>query len=94
MNNLEIPPQIDDLPISPEAVRVYVAIARNIAEHQQFPSVQQITSRCFGKKYALGRTHTTLALTELVKWNLVKGEPGSYQITQPEEWVFPMGGAA
>lgn len=90
---LEIPCLMDDLPLSPEAVRVYVAIARSVAEYQEFPTIERITARCFGKRYALGRTHTTLALTELLKWNLVKGEPGSYQITQPEEWKVP-GGAA
>lgn len=90
--NLEIPPQIDDLPISPEAVRVYVAIARTIAEHQEFPSVQQITSRCFGKRYALGRTHTDMALRELIKWNLVR-EGDTLQVTNPQEWKTP-GGAA
>lgn len=89
--NLEIPPQIDDLPISPEAVRVYVAIARSIAEHQEFPSVQQITSKCFNKKYALGRTHTTIALTELIKWNLIQGEADNLQVTHPEEWKVPGG---
>ena len=83
---LEIPCLMDDLPLSPEAVRVYFAIARSVAEYQEFPSVERITARCFGKRYALGKTHTNLALTELVKWNLVKGEPGSYAITQPEEW--------
>lgn len=86
---LEIPLSLDDLPLSPEAVRVYVAIVRSIAEYQEFPTIERITSRCFGKRYALGKTHTNLALTELVKWNLVKGEPGNYQVTQPEEWKVP-----
>lgn len=90
---IEIPLALDDLPLSPEAFRVYFAIARSVTEYQEFPTIKRITARCFGKKYALGRTHTTLALTELIKWNLVKGEPGSYQITQPEEWKVP-GGAA
>ena len=88
---IEIPLALDDLPLSPEAFRVYFAIARSMAEFEEFPSIESITARCFGKKYALGRTHTTLALTELIKWNLIKGEPGSYQITQPEEWKVPGG---
>lgn len=88
---IEIPCLMDDLPLSPEAFRVYFAIARSVAEYQEFPSVERITARCFGKRYALGRTHTNLALTELVKWNLVKGEPGSYTLTQPEEWKVPGG---
>ena len=88
---VEIPLAIDELPISPEAFRVYFHIARSVAEYETVPTIEQITAQCFGKKYALGRTHTTLALTELIKWNLVKGEPGSYQITQPEEWKVPGG---
>ena len=93
MKKFEIPEAIDDMPISPEAFRVYVAITRSVAEYQEFPSVERITARCFGKKYALGKTHTNLALTELIKWNLIKGESGNYQITQPDEWKVP-GGAA
>lgn len=89
MNHLEIPPQIDDLPISPEAVRVYVAIARSIAEHQEFPSIERITARCFGKKYALGKTHTNLALCELIKFNVIQGEADNFQVTEPEQWKFP-----
>lgn len=88
---IEIPCSMDDLPLSPEAFRVYFNVACHVAEYQEFPSIERITARCFGKKYALGKTHTNLALTELVKWNLVKGEPGSYQITQPEEWKVPGG---
>jgi len=88
---IEIPLFLDDIPLSPEAFRVYFSVACHIAEYGEFPSVERITARCFGKKYALGRTHTTLALTELVKWNLVKGEPGSYTLTQPEEWKVPGG---
>ena len=88
---IEIPLFLDDMPLSPEAFRVYFSVACHIAEYGEFPSVERITARCFGKKYALGRTHTTLALTELTKWNLIKGEPGSYQITQPEEWKIPGG---
>lgn len=89
---IEIPLSLDDLPLSPEAIRVYFAIARSVAEYQEFPSIERITARCFGKKYALGKTHTNLALTELLKWNLIKGEPGNvYVITQPEEWKVPGG---
>jgi len=88
---IEIPLFLDDIPLSPEAFRVYFSVACHIAEYGEFPSVERITARCCGKKYALGRTHTTLALTELVKWNLVKGEPGSYTLIQPEEWKVPGG---
>ena len=88
---IEIPYLMDDLPLSPEAFRVYFAIASHLAQHQEFPSVERITARCFGKKYALGKTHTTLALTELVKWNLIKSEPDNFQITEPEEWKVPGG---
>lgn len=90
---ISISPELDDLPLSPEAFRVYFSILCGIERDGQFPSVQQITSRCFNKRYALGRTHTEMALRELIKWNLVKGESGNYQVTQPEEWKVP-GGAA
>lgn len=86
---IEIPIQLDDCPISPEAFRVYFAIARSVAELQEFPSVRSITSRCFGKKYALGQTHTRLALVELIKWNLVCVENENYRLTSPEEWKIP-----
>lgn len=88
---VEIPLAIDELPISPEAFRVYFAIARSVAEYETVPSVEEITARCFGKKYALGRTHTTLALTELTKWNLIQGESDNLQVTRPEEWKLPGG---
>ena len=91
MKKFEIPEAIDDMPISPEAFRVYVAIARSVAEYQEFPSIERITARCFNKKYALGKTHTNFALTELAKWNLIKGESGNYEITQPDEWKVPGG---
>ena len=89
---VEIPLQLDDMPISPEAFRVYFAIACHVQQYEEFPSIERITSRCFGKKYALGKTHTNLALIELVKWNLINGEPGNYRVTQPDEWNVPPGG--
>lgn len=89
---ITLPPELDDLPISPEAFRVYFAIATHIKKHEEFPSVQQITAKCFNKKYALGRTHTDMALRELIKWNLVQ-EGDTLQITNPQEWKTP-GGAA
>jgi hypothetical protein len=89
---IEIPLFLDDMPLSPEAFRVYFAIARSMAEFEEFPSIEGITARCFGKKYALGRTHTILALTELIKWNLVR-EGDTLQVTNPQEWKTP-GGAA
>ncbi len=88
---IEIPVQLDDYRISPEAFRVYFAIARSVAEYQEFPSVQSITSRCFGKGYALGKTHARLALVELIKWNLVCVENENYRLTNPSEWKIPGG---
>lgn len=88
---ITIPLQIDDMPLSPEAFRVYFAIVRSLSEHQEFPPIERITSRCFGRKYALGSTHTNLALTELTTWNLIKGTPGNFEITQPSDWKNPGG---
>lgn len=88
---IEIPLQLDDMPLSPEAMRVYFAIACHVQQYEEFPSIDRITARCFNKKYALGSTHTNFALIELVKWNLIKGESGNYEITQPEEWKIPGG---
>lgn len=89
---IEIPLFLDDIPLSPEAFRVYFSVACHIAEYGEFPSVERITARCFGKKYALGRTHTDMALRELIKWNLVR-EGDTLQVTNPQEWKTP-GGAA
>ncbi len=89
---IEIPLFLDDMPLSPEAFRVYFSVACHIAEYGEFPSVERITARCFGKKYALGRTHTDMALRELIKWNLVR-EGDTLQVTNPQEWKTP-GGAA
>lgn len=90
---ISISPELDDLPLSPEAFRVYFSILCGIERDGQFPSISQITARCFGKKYALGKTHTNLAMCELLKWNLIQGESGNYQVTRPDEWKTP-GGAA
>lgn len=83
---IEIPLAIDDMPISPEAFRVYVAIARSVAEHQEFPSVRAITARCFGKKYALGSTHTDIALKELIKLKLINCEGEIYSLS--DDWML------
>ncbi|MEY3067529.1 MAG: Planktothrix phage PaV-LD [Cyanobacteriota bacterium] len=90
---IEIPIQIDDMPISPEAFRVYVAIARSVAEYQEFPSIDRIAARCFNKKYAAGKTHARLALRELIRLGLIQSdESGSYRVSRPGEWE--MEGAA
>ena len=86
-----IPESVDDIPMSPEAFRVYFAIARSVAEYEEFPSIERITARCFGEKYALGSTHTKLALCELTKWNLISGESDIFRVTQPSEWKTPGG---
>jgi hypothetical protein len=71
---ISIPESVDDIPMSPEAFRVYFSVVRHVVEHESFPTVQQITEKCFGKQYALGKTHTRLALRELTKFGLVSGD--------------------
>ena len=87
-NFISIPEALDDVPLSPEAFRVYFAIACHIANHETFPTVDQITSRCFGKRYALGKTHTRLALRELIKLGMVSGdiELENYTLVHPSKW--------
>lgn len=82
-----IRPEIDDMGISPEAFRVYFSIVCHIDRWEQFPSIQEITARCFNKRYALGRTHTDMALKELVTRGLVKRDGEDYSLTQPDEWA-------
>ena len=88
MSFISIPEIIDDLPLSPEVFRVYFAIACHIANHETFPTIEQITAKCFGKQYALGKTHTRLALRELIKLGMVSGdiELENYTLVHPSKW--------
>lgn len=88
MSFISIPESVDDLPLSLEAFRVYFAIACHIANHETFPTIEQITAKCFGKQYALGKTHTRLALRELTKFGLVSGdfELENYTLVHPSKW--------
>lgn len=85
---ISIPESIDDIPMSPEAFRVYFAVVRHIVEHETFPTVEQITRKCFDGRYALGKTHTRLALRELTKFGLVSGdiETEIYTLVHPDKW--------
>ena len=87
-NFISIPEALDDVPLSPEAFQVYFAIACHIANHETFPTIEQITAKCFGKQYALGKTHTRLALRELTKFGLVSGdfELENYTLVHPSKW--------
>jgi hypothetical protein len=79
---------IDDLPLSPEAFRVYFSVVRHVVENETFPTVQQITEKCFGRKYASGKTHTRRALSELIKFGLVSCDidTENYSLIHPDKW--------
>lgn len=85
---ISIPESVDDIPMSPEAFRVYFSVVRHIVEYETFPSIDQITGKCFGKQYALAKTHTRRATTELIKFGLVGGdtETENYSLIHPDKW--------
>lgn len=85
---ISIPESIDDIPMSPEAFRVYFSIVRHVVENETFPSVEQITGKCFDGRYALAKTHTRRALAELIKFGLVGGdiETENYSLIHPDKW--------
>ena len=85
---ISIPEVVDDLSISPEAFRVYFCVVRHIVDNETFPTVKQITQKCFDGRYALKETHTRLALRELTKFGLVSGdiETEDYALIHPDKW--------
>ena len=83
-----IPEELDDIGMSAEAFRVYFAIVCHIANHETFPTVDQITSKCFPRRRASGKTFTRLALRELIKLGMVSGdiETENYALVHPSKW--------
>jgi len=85
---ISIPESVDDLPLSPEAFRVYFSVVRHVVENETFPTVEQITGKCFGRQYALRETHTRRALSELIKFGLVSCDidTENYSLIHPDKW--------
>lgn len=101
--------QVDDMPISPEAMRVYVHLVRRTGQNTTcWPSYASIGEACFSvgrKMTAESRRRAAMrALQELVKFNIVqiqkrqneKGEPlpNVYVLTEFTEWILPGGSDA
>ena len=88
MSFISIPEIVDDLPLSPEVFRVYFAIACHIANHETFPTIDQITAKCFSGRRASGKTQARLALRELIKFGMVSGdfELENYTLVHPSKW--------
>jgi hypothetical protein len=88
MSFISIPESVDDLPLSPDAFRVYFSIICHVSCHETFPTVDQITSKCFSRRRASGKTQARLALRELIKLGMVSGdiETENYTLVHPSKW--------
>ncbi|ADZ31511.1 hypothetical protein PaVLD_ORF004R [Planktothrix phage PaV-LD] len=85
---ISIPESVDDIGMSPEAFRVYFSLLRHVIEHEAFPTIDQITAKCFRNRRASGKTQARLALRELIKLGMVSGDidTENYVLVHPDKW--------
>lgn len=88
MSFISIPEALDDVPLSPEAFRVYFNIVCHVSCRSYVPTIDQITAKCFSRRRAVGKTQTRLALRELIKLGMVSGdfELENYTLVHPSKW--------
>jgi hypothetical protein len=85
---ISISEELDDIGMSAEAFRVYFNIICHVIQQDAFPTVDQITAKCFSRQRASGKTQTRLALRELIKLGLISGdiETENYTLVHPSKW--------
>jgi hypothetical protein len=85
---ISISEELDDIGMSAEAFRVYFNIICYVSCHETFPTIDQITAKCFSRRRASGKTFTRLALRELIKLGMVSGdiETENYSLIHPDKW--------
>jgi hypothetical protein len=97
--------ELDDLPLSPNAFRLYCHLARRAGSGTAWPSYQTMGDKCFSTESdnaGTRRTWTIKAMKELVAFGLVKKELRSdeikgnksnvYYLTPRSEWTPSIGG--
>jgi hypothetical protein len=96
---------VDDLPLTPNAFRLYCHLARRAGNGTAWPSYQTMGDHCFSKESdnaGTRRTWAIKAMNELVELGLVKKELRSdeikgnksnvYYLTSRSEWTPSIGG--
>lgn len=98
MKQFSIDSQIDDLPISPEAFRVYFFLSRYTQQNNRWPSDALIGFKCFPDLiYGAAMRKLNEAIRELENWNLIYinyQDPSTESwrvVTDSSEWKRPGG---
>lgn len=88
MKMISISKELDDIGMSAEAFRVYFNIVCHVLEEGKFPTIDQITAKCFRNRRASGKTQARLALRELIKLGMVSGDidTENYVLVHPDKW--------